>query len=126
MNPTAYTDSGSIARREVPAAWLTPQLIVSLAPYSYKDYTIAPGVITQILGINNRRIGITLIISTATIDGTFVSPDGDPQTFGIPIPAATRIISFQVDDLLSLVAKSWYAYHASGATIRVIEFSRPV
>lgn len=125
MPITTPSVDGVNATRDAGSAWLSPQLIFALSPQSYKDWTIPAGVPTLVLTPNPMRIGCAFLLSVATVDGTFVSPYSDPQSFGVPIPATQRIASFSADDLFSLVGSAWYIYHASGATVRVIQFVKP-
>lgn len=124
MNP-AKLPGPTTAARDPSAAWLNPELVTILAPMSYKDHVVSAGVPTQVLTPNPRRIAVAFITSLSTADGTFVSPFADPQTFGVPVPSSTRLVSFAVDDVFSMLREAWYVYHASGATVRVVEFVRP-
>jgi len=111
--------------RDPSAAWLFPELVMSLAPVSATTVVLPAGVPTKFLTRNPRRIG--LVVMTAVVDAvqTYVSPFDNPNLYGIPIPTSTRVVSFAVDDLYSLVGQDWYGYNSAGGTILVAEFVRP-
>lgn len=123
MNPNPYTDGAAVAGGGS-ETWLRPWLVSALAPASVRDVVIPAGVPTQILVRNPRRVGLTVVTGVSIAGDTFLGPWSDPQTYGVPIGTTGRVASFQVDDLLSLIGETWYAYNAGGGTVRVVEFGR--
>ena len=124
MSPTRITQPAA-GGRDPSAAWLYPELVLSLAPVSFTTAAIAAGVNTPILPRNPRRVGLVFFTPITDAVQTLVSPLSDPGTYGIPIPTSTRVASFAVDDLYSLIGQEWFGYNGAGTVLRIAEFVRP-
>lgn len=119
----ALTSPGS--RRDTPATWLFPELVVALAPWRVTPVTLAAGVATPLAVPNPMRIAIGFFLPMTDAVQTVVSPFSDPSLYGIPISTADRYNIFALDDAFSLVGGPWYGYNTAGSVVRVVEFLKP-
>lgn len=113
------------AVRSYPPSWLSPGLVVALAPWDKQTIVVPPSSPLLILPPNPNRIAVAFFALRTDATPAFVSPFADASLYNIPIPSTTGYLLIGIDDHYSLVGGQWYAYSDGGATVRVVEFKRP-
>lgn len=106
--------------------WLSPARLITLTDPQAYAVTLVPGVVTEILRPNARRVGLVVMVPDTIKAGFYLSPLRNPDTAGISLAGSGNYFLATLSDWLSLTCGAWYGYHAGGGVVQVIDIVRPI